>query len=172
MLNQEVTTTEPDQGFGNPTFATVEITGTETIEISAGEYLVVGRRETQLFDLKTEELVWTEEEPGTVYWLGFSHDKQFVITCSVNWSNRTSIIRTREIQTGKTVGDIAHPKTLHAAAASPVAMTVAATTSDSRVLVWDFRTGKKLHDWPAMAGTTLSSNTPVRWERGRSCGPG
>ena len=41
VLTQSVTTTEPDEGFGNPTFATVEITGTETLELAAGEYLVV-----------------------------------------------------------------------------------------------------------------------------------
>lgn len=40
-LVQSVTTTEPDEGFGNPTFATVLLTGTETVEIAEGEYLEV-----------------------------------------------------------------------------------------------------------------------------------
>ena len=41
VLTQEVTTTEPDVGFGNPTWATVEVVGTQTLELAAGDFLVV-----------------------------------------------------------------------------------------------------------------------------------
>lgn len=41
VLIQSVTTTEPDVGFGNPTYATVKVTGEEIIEIGEDEYLEV-----------------------------------------------------------------------------------------------------------------------------------